>query len=191
MLQHIDWRYDGPYTWPEIDELKCQLRQIQKPRTWPDEYLMEPVRIDHLANLLKYIHQSQSVIDIYIYLGRILQTWYIVRLKENTRLMLEVFPAFCSTAVFELMAKPHPVNEDFCLIAVDGTHTLTGMLADWVVFANGTGSTSVIVEEGGIVPVQFNIDYLLSYGVCIKRVGGVGGFIDHGVENAIFAEPKE
>ena len=191
MLQHTIWRHDGPYTWPVSEELKCQLRQILQAWTWPREYHEEPVRIDRLANLLKYVHRTQSVIDIHNNLRSIPNPGYVKRLKEDVCLRLEVVPAFYDTAVFRLRVKPHPIDKDFDIVDVDGTKFLVGGLADWVVFANGTGSTSLVVENGVTVLVQFNIKHLAMYGGLVQKLRTVGNATDCRPGPAAFLEPRD
>ena len=173
VLQHVDWRHDGPYTWPVSEELKHRIRQIREERTWPDEYHEEPVRIDRLVNLLKHVCGSQSVIDVRNNLGKVMITWYTQRLKGDCRRSFEAVPAFSGRTIFQLRVRAHPLHKDFYIIDVGGTEVLVGALADWVVFNNGIGSTLLVIEKGVTVPVQFNIEHLVMYGGLMQTLSNL------------------
>ena len=99
-----------------------------------------------------------------------LKTWYIKRLEGNLRLIFEVIPAFCGKAVLRLRVKAHPLHKNHYIVDIHGTEFLDGTIFDWVVFANGTGSTSLVVEKGVTVPVQFNVEHLATYKGLMRRL---------------------
>ena len=189
ILPDVDWRDDGPYTWTKQEDLKLQLSKIQSELPWPDEYLTTPVRIDRLATLLKHIDHSPTIDDIQTYLLQTLRTWRDGRLKADLPLMFEVLPAFCNGAIFEFKVKPHPEN-DWCIVAADGTKSLTGTLVNWIVFRDGSGS-ALVARETERVAIEFNVHYLASHQECMIRVGVPKSAPNPEIETSVFVEPFE
>jgi hypothetical protein len=166
----IEWRDDGPYTWPKEEGLKYQLRKIQQECPWPNTYQTQPVRIDRLATLMNRIDRVQTYGYFRTHLSPILGNWYHQQLKGHPLRLIEVMPAFLGSAVHSFRVSPLPERDSY-IVAIDGTETLAGTLLNWIVYPDGSGSAAIAGERK--ITMFFDVHYLVLHSGCITKAQAV------------------